>query len=68
MLGSAVSSSTPKDFHPNSHIGYWGSRALMNRHALLGRFAVRVTVSRGGNAQGVGVGNGSAKKGRPVHQ
>src|SRR3954470_14168132 len=34
MLGSAVSSSTPKDFHPNSHMGQRGSRPLMNSHAL----------------------------------
>src|SRR6266852_6364626 len=33
MLGSAVSTSTPKDFHPNAHIGVLGSRQLMNRHA-----------------------------------
>ncbi len=33
MLGSAVSSSTPNDFQPNSHIGVLGSRPLMNRHA-----------------------------------
>src|SRR3982074_884676 len=33
MLGSAVSSSTPRDFQPNSHIGVLGSRPLMNRHA-----------------------------------
>ena len=25
MLGSAVSSSTPKDFHPSSHMGFGGS-------------------------------------------
>src|SRR6478735_9814060 len=34
MLGSAVSSSTPKDFHPNSHMGQRGSRPLMNSHAF----------------------------------
>src|SRR6266852_7683015 len=33
MLGSAVSSSTPNDFQPNSHMGVLGSRPLMNRHA-----------------------------------
>src|SRR5438094_6461827 len=33
MLGSAVSSSTPNDCQPNSHIGVLGSRPLMNRHA-----------------------------------
>src|SRR5258708_37221371 len=33
MLGSAVSSSTPKDFQPNSHMGQRGCRPLMNRHA-----------------------------------
>src|SRR6266540_185784 len=33
MLGSAVSSSTPKDFQPNSHMGVLASRPLMNRHA-----------------------------------
>src|SRR2546423_13882442 len=32
-LGSAVSSSTPNDFQPNSHMGVLGSRPLMNRHA-----------------------------------
>src|SRR3954451_14164283 len=36
MLGSAVSSSTPKDFQPSSHIGVLGSRPLMNAHALPG--------------------------------
>src|SRR5204863_8597620 len=33
MLGSAVSSSTPNDFQPSSHIGVLGSRPLMNFHA-----------------------------------
>lgn len=33
MLGSAVSSSTPTDCHPSSHMGVSGSRPLMNRHA-----------------------------------
>src|SRR5215469_3749475 len=33
MLGSAVSSSTPTDFHPSSHMGFSGSRPLMNCHA-----------------------------------
>ena len=32
MLGSAVSSSTPTDFHPSSHIGQ-PDLPLMNRHA-----------------------------------
>src|SRR4029453_7605267 len=36
MLGSAVSSSTPKDFQPNSHIGHWGSLPLMKFHARSG--------------------------------
>src|SRR2546423_636291 len=36
MLGSAVSSSTPNDFQPRSHIGFSGSRPLMNRHAWPG--------------------------------
>src|SRR6185503_15425539 len=36
MLGSAVSSSTPRDFQPNSHMGVLGSRPLMNRHAAPG--------------------------------
>src|SRR6185503_13592018 len=36
MLGSAVSSSTPKDFQPSSHIGVRDSRPLMNRHAAPG--------------------------------
>src|SRR3954447_4696866 len=34
MLGSAVSSSTPKDFQPSSHIGQLGSWPLMNCHAF----------------------------------
>src|SRR6266536_4946684 len=33
MLGSSVSSSTPYDFQPSSHIGVLGSRPLMNFHA-----------------------------------
>ncbi len=33
MLGSAVSSNTPTDFHPSSHIGS-ADRPLMNSHAL----------------------------------
>ena len=33
MLGSAVSSSTPKDFQPNSHMGQMGCRPLISRHA-----------------------------------
>src|SRR6266567_3844727 len=36
MLGSAVSSSTPNDFQPSSHMGQRGSRPLMNRHAAPG--------------------------------
>src|SRR5690606_4443271 len=36
MLGSAVSSSTPRDFHPSSHMGVSGSCPLMNRHAAAG--------------------------------
>src|SRR5579859_4112405 len=32
MLGSAVSSSTPRDFQPSSHMGQLGSRPLMKRH------------------------------------
>src|SRR5437870_11411786 len=36
MLGSAVSSSTPKDFQPNSHRGVLGSCPAMNRHAAKG--------------------------------
>src|SRR5512132_1645979 len=36
MLGSAVSSNTPKDFQPSSHMGHRGSRPLMNRHAAPG--------------------------------
>ena len=36
MLGSAVSSSTPRDFQPSSHMGHRGSRPLMNRHARAG--------------------------------
>src|SRR4029078_7494154 len=34
MLGSAVSSSTPRDFQPSSHIGQLGSCPLMNCHAF----------------------------------
>src|SRR4029079_15337743 len=34
MVGSAVSSSTPRDFQPSSHIGQRGSRPLMNGHAF----------------------------------
>src|SRR3954453_16402145 len=34
MLGNAVSSSTPRDFHPRSHMGFSGSRPLMNSHAF----------------------------------
>ena len=36
MLGSAVSSSTPNDFQPSSHMGQRGSRPLMNRQAAPG--------------------------------
>src|SRR2546428_10835944 len=36
MLGSAVSSSTPNDFQPNSHMGVLGSCPLMNLHASSG--------------------------------
>src|SRR6476469_7294305 len=36
MLGSAVSSSTPNDFQPNSHMGVLASRPLMNRRAAPG--------------------------------
>ena len=36
MLGKAVSSSTPSDFHSSSHIGHRGSRPLMNRHVPAG--------------------------------
>src|SRR4051794_24884506 len=36
MLGSAVSSSTPKDFQPSSHMGQRGSCPLMKFHALPG--------------------------------
>src|SRR5215831_13102124 len=35
MLGSAVSSSTPKDFHPNPHMS-WAECPLMNRHIPAG--------------------------------
>ena len=34
MLGRAVSSSTPRDFQPSSHIGQLGSCPLMNCHAF----------------------------------
>src|SRR5689334_15113879 len=36
MLGSAVSSSTPNDFQPSSHIGQRGSRPAMKFHARTG--------------------------------
>src|SRR5512132_3056851 len=36
MLGSAGSSSTPKDFQPSSHMGQRGSCPLMKFHALPG--------------------------------
>src|SRR6476660_1941121 len=36
MLGSAVSSSTPKDFQPSPHMGLLGSCPLMNRQAAPG--------------------------------
>src|SRR3954462_10590315 len=36
MLGSAVSSSTPRDFQPSPDMGHLGSRPLMNRHAAPG--------------------------------
>src|SRR5262245_25696456 len=34
MLGSAVSSSTPNDFQPSSHMGVVGSHPVMKFHAL----------------------------------
>src|SRR5688572_18809805 len=37
MLGSAVSSSTPRDFQSSSHMGLLGSCPLMRRHAPAGR-------------------------------
>ena len=55
MLGSAVSSSTPKDFHPNSHIGQRGSRPLMNSPCLHAGPDPWVPVHRGGNAEGAGL-------------
>src|SRR6476620_2027678 len=36
MLGSAVSSNTPRDVHPSSHMGQLGSRPLMKPHAISG--------------------------------
>src|SRR5262245_2333819 len=36
MLGSAVSSSTPNDFQPSSHMGQRGSCPLMKSQALPG--------------------------------
>src|SRR5918994_4796483 len=33
MLGSAVSSNTPRDFQPNSHMGVLDCRPVMNRQA-----------------------------------
>jgi len=35
MLGSAVGSSTPRDFHPGSHMG-WSDPPLMKRHGPAG--------------------------------
>src|ERR671911_2475936 len=48
MLGSAVSSSTPNDFQPNSHMGVLGSCPLMNFHASSGppRACVAVGMQR----------------------
>src|SRR5262245_21674428 len=48
MLGSAVSSSTPNDFQPNSHMGVLGSCPLMNLQASLGcpRACVAVGMQR----------------------
>src|SRR5215218_6850426 len=48
MLGSAVSSSTPKDFQPNSHMGVLGSCPLTNFHASSGcpRTCVAVGMQR----------------------
>jgi hypothetical protein len=37
MLGSAVSSKTPRDFQPSSHMGVLGFRPVMNRQAGPGR-------------------------------
>src|SRR5215212_10028108 len=48
MLGSAVSSSSPNDFQPNSHIGVLASCPLMNFHASSGppRACVAVGMQR----------------------
>src|SRR5947207_4340237 len=48
MLGNAVSSSTPNDFQPNSHMGVLGSCPLMNLHASSGcpRACVAVGMQR----------------------
>src|SRR5829696_4617733 len=55
MLGSAVSSSTPKDFHPNSHMGQPGSRPLMNSHAFTPGPTHGCPVHCGRSAEGAGL-------------
>src|SRR5439155_22168955 len=60
MLGSAVSSSTPKDFQPNSHMGQFGLSAADEPPYPRARTHHGVPVHRGGDAEGAGVGNGFA--------
>src|SRR5215216_4604358 len=59
MLGSAVSSSTPNDFQPNSHMGVLGSWSADELPCQLGS---PEGVRRGRNAEGVGLGNRFAQK------
>ena len=61
MLGSAVSSSTPTDFQPSSHMGLPDSSADELPDAL-SRTDVGVPVHRGGDAEGAGVGDRLAQE------
>ena len=61
MLGSAVSSSTPKDFQPSSHMGLVGLSADEPPDTL-SRTDVGVPVHRGGDAEGAGVGDRLAQQ------
>jgi hypothetical protein len=66
MLGSAVSSSTPKDFQPSSHMGVRSSRPVMNRHAWPappGRACVAVGMQRALDSA-IGLPNRSTKASR----
>ena len=61
MLGSAVSSSTPTDFQPSSHMGLVGLSADEPPDALSWT-DVGVPVHRGGDAEGAGVGDRFAQQ------